>query len=1423
MAMSASRWKTITPSNFPWEREALDFVREHLPDREPFRAWSNFEFISEDGTINEVDLLILTPQGFFLVEIKSHPGVITGNAMTWVWTHEGRARTDDNPIMLANRKAKRLASLLRKQSASRKINVPYLEPIIFSSHPESQSQLKGVAGYRLCLRDEPPIGDRPARRGIIAALVQRDFDGANENARSLINSPIARAISNAMEQAGLRQSNRSRRVGDYVLGDLLYDSSTGTYQDWDATHTALEKSKRRVRIYNVAGSTSEAARLTINRAARREFELLEGINHPGILRVESFTQSDRGPALIFRHDPDALRFDRYLSQFGDRLSVDVRLSLLRQIAEALRYAHEKRIVHRALSPQSILVSEPFSSTPQTQIFNWQIGYRDGTSSTGGESRLTATSHPEQLVEDASIAYMAPEALTDPSSLGEHLDVFSLGALAYLIFSGQPPASTGFELAQKIRDGRGLQISSVIDGAGKELQELIQLSTHPEVINRLESVADFLVLLEAFEDELTQPDKEKDVVENPGEAITGDRLEGGYLVKTRLGKGSSAIALLVERDGKEFVMKVSNGPDHNNLVRAEAEVLKKLRHPNIVEAYEIVRIGGLTAFTMQRAGEKTLAQRLRSEGRLHIDLLERFGADLLETVKYLEDAGVQHRDIKPDNIGTRPFGKNDKLHLVLFDFSLSQTPADNIRAGTTPYLDPFLSLRKPPRWDLAAERFAAAMTLHEMATGTLPRWGDGQSSAEVLECEVTLSPELFDPNLRESMLAFFSKSLRRDYQERFDNAEEMLQAWKLIFEGVDEPVSGSSSGEAVDRSAAIQEADLKTQLVSLGLSTRAANAIDRINVLTVKDLVRVPLRKIYRLPGVGNKTRLEIAGLANDLRRRFPNIAQEAPPIATTEIESEGAEPEVASVDLIARQVAKFGSSKSLERERKIVHAFIGWSVSGEQTAFAWASQAELATERGIQRADIAQILAKATERWRKNASVTALRNTIAELLEANGGAMTAVELCAAVLIARGSGEEEPIRSQLAATVTRVAIETERGAQSPRFIYRRAGRELIVARSADLADYVGHLGRTADSLASLDPIPTPARALETLRAVRPIDKAPALSDSRLVRLSVAASDNAAVSSRMEIYPRGMAASRTIKLAHGALLGVNELTVVEIQKRVEGRYPEADKLPCRPALDALLSDEGLELYWEPAAAEGEGAYVYPETEGVSGVSSSTPHARFATHFGQAGAKTGVEVPPEIADARVFESKLRRADAEGAFLALVTSTHKLADAEKELLRRFDLNYRNLDEILISVMRQQAAAAGIDWRVVLQGDAAVRESQDWRKLNILVSRCIPIIEQQLSESTKTILLTYPGLLARYDRLDLLESLRDRVGIPGGALHGLWVLLPANDRDALPGLDGKPLPVIGSGQWARIPEAWIANAHRSHNGHLNSAVHLGT
>jgi len=50
----------VSRSSFEWEHEALEFLRAHLPDREPWRAWANFEFIYDEGPVGEMDLLVLT-------------------------------------------------------------------------------------------------------------------------------------------------------------------------------------------------------------------------------------------------------------------------------------------------------------------------------------------------------------------------------------------------------------------------------------------------------------------------------------------------------------------------------------------------------------------------------------------------------------------------------------------------------------------------------------------------------------------------------------------------------------------------------------------------------------------------------------------------------------------------------------------------------------------------------------------------------------------------------------------------------------------------------------------------------------------------------------------------------------------------------------------------------------------------------------------------------------------------------------------------------------------------------------------------------------------------------------------------------------------------------------------------------------------
>ena len=150
--MISQRWVAVTEPQFPWDRAALTYLRERLPDQEAFRAWSNFEFIAADGSINEVDLLVVSLDKIYLVEINSRPGRVSGDAGAWTWTHEGRHVTEDNPLLLANRRAKKLKPLLLHQSALRHARTPDIEPSIFPSALGFQCDLSGAArtGVYLC-------------------------------------------------------------------------------------------------------------------------------------------------------------------------------------------------------------------------------------------------------------------------------------------------------------------------------------------------------------------------------------------------------------------------------------------------------------------------------------------------------------------------------------------------------------------------------------------------------------------------------------------------------------------------------------------------------------------------------------------------------------------------------------------------------------------------------------------------------------------------------------------------------------------------------------------------------------------------------------------------------------------------------------------------------------------------------------------------------------------------------------------------------------------------------------------------------------------------------------------------------------------------------------------------------------------------
>jgi len=1369
------RWKEINVSAWPHERAGLRHIKALLPDADPYFAWANVEFLATDSSVNEVDLLILTPSGLHLVELKHWQGEINGDGVRWrVRSPNGRTRSVDNPLILANRKAKRLASLLEhyNRESGKRIKVPFIRAAVFLHAPGMRAHLDAVGKQHVYGLDNEPRSGLPS---ILNLLNQQPTDQ-----RDVVDRTRAREIVSLIDSAGIRPSVADRTIGQLLLSPKPYAEGTG-WQDYLAGHKIETSTVRRVRFY-LTSKASADDRDTIQRAAEREFRLLLGIHHPGIAHATDLVDHEFGPAVIFEHDPDSVRLDHWLMEHGEQLTLEQRLDLVRDLAEIIQYAHSRHLVHRGLNPRSILVCDPDKPRPRLVVTDWQTGGRLGASTTQS-TLLGGTQHWDQLADDMTRLYQAPELATNPGAPGHLLDVFALGALAYLIISGQPPASNAAELTSTIATFGCLQLSSAADGMPTMLDYLVADATMGNTADRTSSVTKFLEHLDAVEDEMTAPEPAASV--DPLDARGAEVLDGGLRVERRLGSGATAVALLVKREGDDrpLVLKVARDEDKRQRLVDEADRLRGLKHWQVAQLVEgPVTVGRRTALLLEYAGEPTLAEELQEHGRLSLDSLERYGRDLLDIVAFLDGQGVTHRDIKPANLAARPRPKDKQRHLCIFDFSLAATPAEQLGAGTPQYLDPFLGPPRRPRFDLAAERFAAAVTLYEMATGVLPRWGDGIANPATIPYEVTVRPELFDPAVADRLGVFFGRALAREATARFDTVEEMADAWRLIFKDI---APAGPTEQTAAQPAQVVTRDTPIDLV--GLTARARSALERFGVRTVGELVDHDAMALSRLEAVPQATKTEIRKRAKELRLFFtPTV---------TEQEAPGEQVRAHGIDSFVETLVPRQTTRN-RTEVTALRIMLGLAPASESADYLrWPTQAEAAQAIGIAQPQISRVLQKQIERWAYDADLGDVRDEIVALLDANGGVMSAAELAQALIGSRGTFAGEPRRSAQALGLMRAAIEAElfRGGDA-RVGTRRFGAEMLVGRepddptamhkAEDLAGYAVQLARVARQLAGTDPLPTPSRAVERLRHTTPPAAMPQLSDARLVQLAAAAAGDVAVNAQLQLYPVGLAPERALRMAAGSLaLTRNQaLTIEAMRNRVAARFPQAALLPDRPALDRLLQKCGVLLEWDQHDR------VYRPAQNATGSLFAT-----STRMATVGALGTAGIDP----AEEAQARLTAALERDAFLAVLVNPSHLSAATRALLDRLPLVEVDVTSILIETLR----AIGVPWQLIVDSDAQPAGAPDRRNLETAVRHEVaPRVAAAVDAAPGPVLITEAAPLARYGCMDLLARLADNA-VPRPAAR----LLLAPARRPAPLLDSEPIPVTSAAQWMWLSEAWYS------------------
>ncbi|WP_039739436.1 BREX system serine/threonine kinase PglW, partial [Saccharomonospora halophila] len=807
------RWFQERTSPYAWEQDGLDHVRRLMPQAEPYRAWATFSFTGSSGRVNECDLLIAVPGGLYLVELKGHPGRVVNHGDTWsVYPEDGsrRPNTLRNPLSLTDLKCKELKQRLdwaaRKRHLS--VRIPRVEPAVFLSARGLRSELDEVQRTRVYGRDD----DCDGLPGIWNDLLSRPPQREHQRITPEFSRHV---LPKLLETIGIRASTAHLRFGDdWTLSGELLDAGP-TWEDRLAERSGIVREQGRVRIYLTEQQADDEKRQSVERAARREYQVLQGVAHRGIAQPVQIRHHQGGPAILFHHRDTDIRLDSYMDLHGESLSTETRLDLVRQLAEAVQYAHQRSLYHRALSARSVYVSaRDDGSDPVVRIIDWQAAARDfdsAVSTTGtslGHSSLTG----EHLAGSSEV-YFAPEfaPYADPVDL----DVFGLGALAFLVLTGRPPAARRGGLIERLAENRGLRPSALSDGVSDALDTLVFDATRTDVADRLSSAEEFLARLDTAETR-SVPASTATVVDPL--TVSAGQVVDGWHVERVLGTGATARALLVtavaddeDDTGQDprRVLKVALDEDKAEHLRAEARALDIVGGGVVVQKLDGPReLGGRTVLDLEFAGGQdsvgyTLGESLRTDGKLSYHNLERYGRDLFTALDQLAGRGVRHRDLKPDNFGV--YRRADRSwQLMLFDFSLAEVSERDVTAGTRGYLDPFLDTNRRPVYDDHAERYAAAVTLHEMATGQRPVWGDGVSDPRTTDDETpSLAADLFEPALRDGLTAFFQRALHRDADRRFDTLRQMEDAWRAVFTAADQ-ARPATTPETVD----LDDADLQ---------------------------------------------------------------------------------------------------------------------------------------------------------------------------------------------------------------------------------------------------------------------------------------------------------------------------------------------------------------------------------------------------------------------------------------------------------------------------------------------------------------------------------------------------------------------------------------------------------------------------------------
>jgi serine/threonine protein kinase len=223
---------------------------------------------------------------------------------------------------------------------------------------------------------------------------------------------------------------------------------------------------------------------------QQEYQGAARLFHPNIVQVLDFHGGSSGAYLVMEF-VDGPNLEERISQDGP-LAQDDALGLITQVAQALHYAHGRKVIHRDVKPQNVLLKS------------------------NGIAKLTDFGLMKDVVTDLNLTdplsvlgtphFMAPEQYEDARKVDERSDVYSLAATLYCALTGRLPfaARSTIEVLAKQARNDLVPPRHWVPELSPHVEQAVVRAMHSEPSRRPETVLEFVKTLQPRE----QPDRQR---------------------------------------------------------------------------------------------------------------------------------------------------------------------------------------------------------------------------------------------------------------------------------------------------------------------------------------------------------------------------------------------------------------------------------------------------------------------------------------------------------------------------------------------------------------------------------------------------------------------------------------------------------------------------------------------------------------------------------------------------------------------------------------------------------------------------------------------------------------------------------------------------------------------------------------------------